>query len=532
MDLKHTPTINLNGSSVTIENIASLADNTSRSILAADIKEKLRKTREKFVAIAKTNIPIYGVTTGYGELVNVLIDKIHEEELQTNLIRSHCAGCGKNFTPRQARAILACRINALSKSFSAARPELVEHLNLYLNENIIPVIPEIGSLGASGDLNPLAHLAVTVIGEGYVFDESENIVPTQEILLKKGITPLKLKFKEGLALINGTSAMTGVGSLIVSDAYKQIRQAEIITSFVLETLNASTCAFLEEGHQARPHKGQIDCAFNLRQLTKNSTLMQKHEVLQKALLRGKEGTVDTTDVFLQKAYTLRCIPQILGAVRDTLDYAHKVLTTEINSSNDNPLFFDNDIIFHGGNFHGQPIAFAMDYTSIALTQVGVISERRINRLLNPRLSGLPEFLAPKNAGLHCGFEGLQYPATALVAENRTICTPASIQSIPSNADNQDVVSMGLIAARNANKILQNNFSILAVELLCAAQAVDIKNYQTKLNPISKITYETVRKHVGVLKNDRYLSDDLAKIEKLLKESTLLKNVMKTGIKLH
>jgi len=355
-------------------------------------------------------------------------------------------------------------------------------------------------------------------------------------LKQKKIKPLSLKFKEGIALVNGTSAMTGVGSLVAYDAYKQVRQTEMITAFALETLKAATSPFKEEGHLiARPHKGQIDCAYNMRQLTQNSKLMESHEKIQKQLINAhkKNSDVDTTDIFLQKAYSLRCIPQVVGAVRDTLDYVYKVLNTEINSSSDNPLFFaDKETFFHGANFHGQPVAFAMDYLAIALTQLGVLSERRINRFLSPHLNGdLPEFLAPKNAGLQCGFEGLQYPATALIAENRTICSPASIQSVPSNGDNQDVVSMGLIAARNANRILENNLTILAIEWLCAAQAVDVQKQQKKLNPISKVTYETIREHVDVLTNDRYLTDDLAKVEKLLCDGTLLENVLKTGIKL-
>jgi histidine ammonia-lyase len=523
----------LDGASVSIEDIAAIAGQTATTFIPEIVFKKLQKTREEFVSIVETGVPIYGVTTGYGELVNVMVDKRYEEALQTNLIRSHCAGTGAVFSPRQARAILACRTNALCRTYSTVRPELTQRMHLYLQENIIPVIPEVGSLGASGDLNPLSHLAITLIGEGYVFDENGKPVPTAEVLKKKNITPLTLKFKEGLALINGTSAMTGVGSLVLADAYNQVRQAEVITSLILEVLNASTCPFIEQGHLARPHKGQTDCAYNMRQLTQDSVLMQQHESIQQDLLKAMHDDkgINTTDIFLQKSYTLRCIPQIIGAVRDTLDYARNVLNVEINSSNDNPLFFDDQVIFHGGNFHGQPIAFAMDYLAIAMTQVGVLSERRSNRLLNKNLSGLQEFLAPKNAGLQCGFEGLQYPATALVAENRTICSPASIQSVPSNGDNQDVVSMGLIAARNANRILQNVISILAVEWLSAAQAVDLKGYANKLNVASKIAYQTIRDQVDTLTDDRYLSDDIAKVEKLLKNSTLINNVLKSGINL-
>ncbi|MCU0318263.1 MAG: tyrosine 2,3-aminomutase [Amoebophilaceae bacterium] len=360
---------------------------------------------------------------------------------------------GEAFTKEESRAIVIARINALCKGYSGIRPELIERLLLYLNEDIIPIIPQIGSLGASGDLAPLAHMAITLMGEGYVFDKNNESIPTTQILKIKGIVPLELKFKEGLALLNGTSAMTGVGSLIVHAAESQALQAEIITGPALEALQAASVAFHDRGHSlARPHKGQIDCATNIRTLTQGSKLLRKQESLAHQI-NSLHKAAEPTEVYLQKAYTLRCVPQILGAIKDTLHHVKATLQTELNSANDNPLFFDNTVdVFHGGNFHGQPIAFAMDFLAIALTQLGVISERRTNRLLNRHLNNnMPYFLTMKEPGLNCGFAGGQYPATALVAENRVTCTPASIQSIPSNGDNQDVVSMGLISTRNAKK---------------------------------------------------------------------------------
>lgn len=442
-------------------------------------------------------------------MIYMLVDTSKEVELQTNLVRSHSAGMGPVFAEDEARAILTARLNALAKGYSAVRPELLERLALYLNTNITPAIPEIGSLGASGDLAPLAHIASTIIGEGYVLRDGQR-VQTGAVLREAGIEPLQLRFKEGLALINGTSAMTGLGSLVVRRALDQVRQAEIVTALVVETLHGSTSPFQAEGHDiARPHRGQIDTAFNMRALMRGSQLAVDHADLRRQAAEQHSGDgVSRTEVYMQKAYTLRAIPQVVGAVRDTLYHAVATLETELNSSNDNPLFFEGKEVFHGANFHGQPVAFVMDFVTIALTQLGVFSERRTNRLLNRHLSvGLPEFLVAGEPGLNSGFAGAQYPATALVAENRTI-GPASTQSIPSNGDNQDVVSMGLIAARNARQVLANTYRILAVEYLAAAQAVDLSDSYSRLSPAGKATYDRVRELVPTLDRDRYMSDDL------------------------
>nr|BFE84731.1 hypothetical protein GCM10020093_073320 [Planobispora longispora] len=347
--------------------------------------------------------------------------------------------------------------------------------------------------------------------------------PTGQVLRELGIEPLELRFKEGLSLINGTSAMTGLGSLVVNRALDQVRQAEAVTALVVETMRGSTSPFLAEGHDlARPHRGQMDTAANMRALLHGSRLAVEHADLRKEAQAQKEGSrVSRTRVYLQKAYTLRAIPQVVGAVRDVLYHARQTLETELNSSNDNPLFFEGKEIFHGANFHGQPIAFAMDYVTIALTQLGVFSERRTNRLLNRHLSGLTEFLVAGEPGLNSGFAGAQYPATALVAENRTI-GPASTQSVPSNGDNQDVVSMGLISARNARRVLENNYKILAVEFLCAAQAVDLSARYDRLSPAGKDTYDRVRAIVPWVPHDRYMSDDIEAIADALARGEFLR----------
>lgn len=524
--------ISFDGETLDIAAVRRVAEDLAPVTVRPETLAKAAKSRVQFEKIVEEGAPIYGVTTGYGEMIYMQVDKSKEIELQTNLVRSHSSGVGPLFAEDEARAIMAARLNALSKGYSAVRPELLERLALYLNENITPAIPEIGSLGASGDLAPLSHIAGTLIGEGYVLQDGKRR-PTAEVLAEKGIEPLQLRFKEGLALINGTSAMTGLGSLVVSRALDQVRQAEIGTALVLEALQGSTSPFQAEGHDiARPHQGQIDTAANMRALLAGSGLMVEHAELRRQAQEQRSGDgVSRTEVYLQKAYTLRAIPQVVGAVRDTLYHAVDKLTTELNSSNDNPLFFDGKEVFHGANFHGQPIAFAMDFVMLALTQLGVFSERRTNRLLNRHLSdGLPEFLVANNPGLNSGFAGAQYPATALVAENRTI-GPASTQSVPSNGDNQDVVSMGLIATRNARRVLSNNTRILAVEFLAAAQAVDLSGRYEKLSPTGKATYDQIRSLVPTLTEDRYMSDDIELVAAALSRGEFLAAAQSTGTEL-
>lgn len=530
-----------NGEDLTLADVHAVAEGRAPCAVSPNAVAKAAKTRAMFEDIVAQNIPIYGVTTGYGEMIYMLVAPSEEVELQTNLVRSHSAGAGPLFAEHEARAIVAARLNALSKGYSAVRPEILERLALYLNLGITPAIPEIGSLGASGDLAPLAHIAATLIGEGYVLRDGAR-VSTAKVLSEHGIVPLELRFKEGLALINGTSAMTGLGSLVVHRALTQVRQAEIVTALVVETLQGSTSPFHPQGHDlARPHRGQIDTAANLRALMSGSGLTVEHSQLRRQVAdageQGKgDGTlhaegVQRTKIYLQKAYSLRAIPQVLGGVRDTLDYATDKLSIELNSANDNPLFFPGQEIFHGANFHGQPIAFAMDYVTIALTEVGVLSERQSNRLFNRHLSyGLPEFLVAGDPGLNSGFAGIQYPATALIAENRTI-GPASTQSVPSNGDNQDIVSMGLISARNARRVLKNNETILAVEYLAAAQAVDVSGRYDGLSPAAKATYHAVRDLVRTLDRDRFMADDLELITDALHQGVFADAVAQVGIAL-
>jgi len=523
----------LNGTSLSVGDVRRVAEWGARCSVPQDALNAAAFSREQFEKIVRDGVPVYGVTTGYGEMIYMMVDPSKEVELQTNLVRSHSAGVGPLFSAIESRAILTARLNALAKGYSAVRPELITRLETYLNLGITPAIPEIGSLGASGDLAPLSHLASTVLGEGYVLSDGVA-VPTAQVLQAHGLQPMELRFKEGLALINGTSAMTGLGSLVVERAMEQVRQAEIISALVIETLQGSMGPFQSEGHDvAKPHTGQIESAANMRALLGGSALTVSHAELRQQFAERKNPgqAVQRTDFYLQKAYSLRAVPQVLGAVRDTLTHARRVVETELNSANDNPLFFGGGEVFHGANFHGQPVAFVMDYVTIALTQLGVISERRTNRLLNRHLSyGLPEFLVAGEPGLNSGFAGAQYPATALVAENRTI-GPASTQSVPSNGDNQDIVSMGLISARNARRVLNNNDLILAVELLAAAQAVDISGRRDRLSPAGRAGYDLTRSLVPTLDVDRYMSDDIQAIGAALARGELLEAVTAAQVEL-
>ncbi len=524
------------GVGVTTADVRRLAESGTPCEVAPGALERAAKSRGQFEDLVSQGVPVYGVTTGYGEMIYMLVDRAHETELQTNLVRSHAAGVGPLFNMVEARAIVAARLNALAKGHSAVRPEVLERLALYLNSGLIPAIPQMGSLGASGDLAPLSHIALSLIGEGYLLGKNgEGQVPTGPVLKERGIEPIRLRFKEGLALINGTSGMTGLGALIVERGLDQVRQAEIVTALAVEALRGSTGGFQPEGHDiARPHPGQIDTAANLRGLLSGSDLVVSHAQSRESVQAARrEGDgVQRTQMYMQKAYSMRAIPQVLGAVRDTLYHGRRVVDIELNSANDNPLFFEGMEVFHGANFHGQPVAFAMDFTMVALTQLGVLSERRTNRMLNRHLSyGLPEFLVAGDPGLNSGFAGAQYPATALVAENRTI-GPASTQSIPSNGDNQDIVSMGLIAARNARRVLDNNRYILAVEFLAAAQAVDIADRAAGLSPAGRAVYDHIRATVPTLDADRFMADEIDQVAGMIERGEFLAAVTNTGTTLH
>jgi histidine ammonia-lyase/tyrosine ammonia-lyase len=519
----------IDGESLAIDDVVAISRHGLLAGIPEEVVARLAANRAGFASLVTRGVPIYGVNTGFGEMVENWVELKDARALQENLLRSHCAGVGESFARDEARAMLVARINSLARGYSAIRPEVLTRLIDCLNLGITPAIPQIGSLGASGDLAPLAAMAITLLGEGYVLGDDGERIPAK----RTGLAPLVLEYKEALSLINGTSAMTGLACLVLADFRAAIAQAEIIAALALEALQASTGAFAAAGHErGKPHPGQVASAANMRALTAGSGLAQSHESLAAAMRAQAAGGTPGTGVFMQKAYSLRCIPQVVGAARDTATFCAGVVERELNSSNDNPLYFGGEELFHGGNFHGQHVAFAMDYLAIAATQLGVISERRLNRLLSPHLNGaLPAFLT-RDPGPRCGFAGAQYPATALVAENRTLCSAASIQSVPANGDNQDVVSMGLIGARTAKRIVKNTSYILALELLAACQAIDLGGRSAELSAAGRAVHAFVRSLVPAVGDDRYMSDDIEVMAELLRKDALIPVVEELGIKLH
>jgi histidine ammonia-lyase/tyrosine ammonia-lyase len=460
---------------------------------------QIRKVGETYKRVQKwgsAKYPIYGVNTGFGELIHVIIPPHFKSELQRNLVRSHAAGGGEPFTDEVVRAMMTARLNCLMKGYSGVSTQAVELMQQFLNSEIHPVVLQQGSLGASGDLAPLAHLTLPLIGDGYVRVKGQ-VRKSAEVLQELNLKPLELGFKEALALINGTSGMTGAASLSLVKAYRLLKLAILASADIIQCLNASTRPFDKRGNALKNHSGQNRIAGVLRNLLSGSKLTREHGDIMRTISQQaasiSSDVVDTT-VFLQNAYTLRCIPQILGPVLDTLNFCKRIVEEEINSANDNPLIFEvPEETFHGGHFHGQYVAMVSDYMNIALTEIGVLAERQVNRLLDPHLNGsLPPFLAHDQAGLFCGFAGGQYLATSIASENLDLATPSSVKSIPSNGQNQDVVSMGLNSARKSLQLCENVTTILAVLVSACYQASNFIEPEKFSSPVRQLHEELSR----------------------------------------
>ncbi|MGG3562712.1 histidine ammonia-lyase [Neobacillus rhizosphaerae] len=490
--------ITLTGESLTLDQMKEVLYRGQKVRASEKSMDAVKKSREAVDRIVSESKVVYGITTGFGKFSDVLIDKNHVQDLQLNLIRSHACGVGEPFPEIVSKAMVLLRANALLKGYSGVRPIIIEKLLELVNLEIIPVIPQQGSLGASGDLAPLSHLALVLIGEGEVFYKG-NQMESMIALQQEGILPVTLEAKEGLALINGTQAMTAMGVVGYLEAEQLAFESELIASMTMEGLNGIIDAFAEEVHVARGYKQQIDTARRIR------------GYLSDSLLTTQQG-----ELRVQDAYSLRCIPQVHGASWQALDYVKEKLEIEMNAATDNPLIFDDgEKVISGGNFHGQPIAFAMDFMKIAVAELANISERRIERLVNPQLNDLPAFLSPQ-PGLQSGAMIMQYAAAALVSENKTLAHPASVDSIPSSANQEDHVSMGTIASRHAYQIIQNVRRVLAIELICAMQAVEIRGIE-KMATQTKGFYEKGREQVASIKQDRVFSKDIEKAAKWLKE---------------
>jgi len=483
--------ISIDGNSLTIGDVFSVASERRRVKLSAGARKRMEKTRGVVEGILARGEVVYGVTTGFGKLSDVAIPGDKLLELQANLVRSHAAGLGEPLPEPEVRAMMLLRANVLAKGYSGARPALVDLLLGLLNNDLYPPIPEQGSVGASGDLAPLAHLALALIGEGDMIVNGV-CVPAERALAAAALRPITLAPKEGIALINGTQAHTGCAVLSVSRARCLWATAHVAGAMSLEALLGTPVAFDDRIHQARGQRGQISSARVLRNLLEGSQLRESH----------RHG-----DPRVQDPYCLRCMPQVHGSVLDALEWIEGVVAAELNAATDNPLIFENGEMLSGGNFHGLPVAAALDFLAISLTHLATMSERRIDRLVNPDLNqNLPAFLS-HDPGLHSGFMMAQVTAAALASECKLLSHPASVDSIPTDGNKEDVVPMAMGAAWKARRIVANVQRILAIELMCAAQGLD---FRAPLLPGkgARLGHERVRAVVPSLQADRILSGDI------------------------
>ena len=511
--------LHINGNDLTLEAVREVAVEGRPVLLAPDAREQVNQARAVVEDIVKGNRVSYAITTGVGKLSDVRIAGDQIRELQVNLVRSHSVGVGEPLSVSDTRAMMLLRANSLSKGHSGVRGVVIDKICELLNRNVTPFVPSQGSVGASGDLAPLAHLALALIGEGECVNQSLVRIPTPEALKRAEIKPLVLEAKEAVSLINGTQAMLGIGALAVLAAEILGDSADVIGSMTLDALRGTDVAFDERIHQARPHAGQIKSAANLRRMLEGSEIRESHRECGR----------------VQDAYSLRCMPQVHGAVRDTLAYCRSIFEIEANSAVDNPLVFinsdhvgtgvharpaqqrsasDHSEVLSGGNFHGEPLAFALDFLAIALSALAGISERRIERLVNPALNeGLPPFLAP-GAGLNSGFMMPQVTAAALVSENKVLAHPASVDSITTSGNKEDYVSMGMTAAIKLKRIVDNTRNVLAIEAIAAAQALDFVA-PLKTGKRGQKAHQAIRTVCAAMDKDRVMYRDFANVAELI-----------------
>lgn len=491
----------LDGNSLTLADVISVAREDARVSLGAEARIKVALAREYVDQKMREKAVIYGLTTGFGKFSDTLIDEKDCETLQRNLIMSHSCAMGQPLPEEIVRAVMLLRANALAKGHSGIRPETLETLINMINRGVHPVIPEKGSLGASGDLAPLAHMVLVMIGEGEAFYKGVKM-PGKAAMDQAGIPLIVLSSKEGLALINGTQIMTAIASICLVDSENLLDSADVVAAMTVEALRGIPEAFDEKVHTLRGQKGQITCAKNLKKLLAGSSLVTKQGQLR-----------------VQDAYSLRCVPQIHGASRDAIDYARGVVEAELNAVTDNPLIFpEEDEVISGGNFHGQPIALAMDFLGIALSELADVSERRLERMVNPLLSDLPPFLIG-NGGLNSGFMITQYVSASMVSENKVLAHPASVDSIPSSANQEDHVSMGTTAARKALMILDNAIKVLSIEAFAAAQALSLRG-EVLLGAGTGAAYRLIRGEIPFVSSDIVMHEQMSKAEQLLKSGKI------------
>ena len=488
------------------ESVVAVARRGDLLTMGEETRERILASRRHVEGIIDEERPVYGVTTGFGALATTHIPTPERRELQHSVLRSHAAGVGPFVEPEVVRAMMAVRAKTLAMGFSGVSVELVEALIAFLNEGLIPAVPEHGSLGASGDLAPLAHVGLCLTGEGWLL-EGDEIVPAHRALAKAHLEPIRLRTKEGLALINGTDGMLGMLILALADFELLLKTADVTTAMSVEALLGTDRVFMEEVNAVRPHPGQMSSARNLHKLLEGSSIVASHR--------------DSTHL-VQDAYSLRCAPQVYGAARDTLGFATQIAERELLSTTDNPIVLPDGRVESTGNFHGEPLAFALDFLAIAASEVGAITERRIDRMLDPtRSQGLPPFLSPR-AGTNSGFMISHYAAASLAEENRRLAAPASVGSLPASAMQEDHNSMGWSAGLKLRKVMENLGRILAIEALCAAQALELRT-PLRSAPATGAVVKRIRREVPFMEKDRFLVPDLRRAEELVRSGELARS---------
>lgn len=499
----------INGENCTLDTFIRVSRGLEPVAISDESKERINQARKYIEEVIESEVPVYGINTGFGKLSDMTINRCDTSKLQINLLKSHACGVGEPLSEEVVRGMMLLRINALAKGFSGIRMETLDKLVEFLNKKLTPVVFEKGSLGASGDLAPLSHMSLPLIGLGEVFFQGKRMSAESGLKLA-GIDPLpSLEAKEGLCLINGTQSMTSIGAHVLYDSYHLFSTANYALALTMESLHAIIDAFDSRIHQLRGQTGQIYVAKSIQSILSGSKLVTKQGELR-----------------IQDAYSIRCAPQVHGAVYDTLEYVRRILETEMNAVTDNPIvFFEDKEVISAGNFHGEPLAFAFDYLGIALSELANISERRIERMVNAALSnGLPPFLV-KEPGLNSGFMIVQYSAASLVSENKVLAHPASVDSIPSSANQEDHVSMGSISARKAETILQNVRKVIAMELFSACQAVDFRNPKL-LSPKTNQFYQIIRREIPFIASDQLMYPYIHRIDEMIQQTDFLHLISK------
>jgi histidine ammonia-lyase len=498
-------TVTLRGPGLTEDQVVAVARHGEKVALAAGARTKMERSRARVERAATSREPVYGVSTGFGALAGSRVAPLRQPELQLALIRSHAAGVGPPVDLEVVRATMLLRARTLAMGMSGVRPLIAEALIAMLNEGVTPIVPRYGSVGCSGDLAPLAHIGLALVGEGDVVDVQGSRRAAREALKSAHLKPVKLETKEGLALINGTDGMLGMLVLACADAERLLKTADVTAAMSAEALLGTDRTFQSRLQEVRPHPGQVASAANLARLMRGSQIVASHRHSQHAV---------------QDSYSVRCSPQVAGAARDTLDFARRVAAVELSSAIDNPIVMENGDVESNGNFHGEPLAFAADFLAIAAAEIGSIAERRVDRLLDPhRSQGLPPFLA-EEPGVNSGLMVAQYTAAALVAENRRLAAPASVDSVPTSGMQEDHVSMGWGAALKLRTVLDNVTSILAVELCASARAQEMR-LPLEPSPATGSVREALRERVAGVGPDRFVAPELAAAEELIRSGRVV-----------